>query len=142
MKYIEDKFESKGWSVGKHYGPHDMNNREFASKGKTRKEMAKEGIEYGSKKYHMNFEIVAKLGVDDGIQIVRDTLPKCVFDEDECEQGIKCLEAYRKEWNDKLGCWRDRPLHDWSSHGADAFRYLSVVVSGSRKQFNQPLMFV
>lgn len=141
MKYMEDKFEEKGWSVGTHYGPHDMNNREFASKGKTRKEMAKEGIEYGNKTYRMNFEIVPKLGVDDGIQAVRDVLPNCVFDEDECEQGIKCLESYRKEWNDKLGCWRDRPLHDWSSHGADAFRYLAVVVNGSRKAFNQSLIF-
>lgn len=141
MKYIEDKFMEKGWSVGTHWAPHDMNNREFASKGKTRKEMAKEGIEYGNKTYRMNFEIVPKLGVDDGIQAVRDALPNCIFDEDECEQGIKCLESYRKEWNDKLGCWRDRPLHDWSSHGADAFRYLAVVVNGSRKPFNQSLIF-
>jgi hypothetical protein len=41
-------------------------------------------------------------------------------------QGLKCLRNYRKEWNDEAGCWRDRPKHDWASHGADAYRYLSM----------------
>ena len=129
LKYIEDKATAMDWSMGKYYGPHDMNNREFASKGKTRKELAKEGVEYGNKTYSATFEIVPKLGVDDGIQLARELLPRCVFDEQQCEQGIIALESYRKEWNDKLGCWRDSPLHDWASHGADAFRYLAVVES-------------
>lgn len=129
LKYIEDTLQKNNWSLKKAYGPHDMNNREFASKGKTRKELAKEGVEYNGVKYSLNFDIVPKLGVDDGIQLVRTLLPSCVFDESKCEQGITCLESYRKEWNDKLGCWRDTPLHDWSSHGADAFRYLAVVES-------------
>lgn len=129
LKYIEDAAIKKGWDIGKRYGPHDMNNREFASKGKTRKELAREGVEYGNKTYYADFEIVPKLGIDDGIQLVRELLPKCIFDEKECEQGIIALENYRKEWNDKLGCWRDNPLHNWASHGADAFRYLAVVES-------------
>lgn len=129
LKYIEDIAIKNNWDIGKRYAPHDMNNREFASRGKTRKELARDGIEYGKKTYYADFEIVPKLGIDDGIQLVRETLPKCVFDEAECEQGIITLENYRKEWNDKLGCWRDSPLHNWASHGADAFRYLSVVES-------------
>lgn len=127
IKYIEDKITDKKWTLGKAYGPHDMNNREFASKGKTRKELAAEGVEYGEKTYRMKFDIVPRLGVDDGIQAVRDILPRCVFDHAECEDGINAAESYRKEWNDKLGCWRDRPLHDWSSHGSDALRYLAIV---------------
>ena len=125
LKYIEDTFNKNIWQLGKHYGPHDMNNREFGSGGKTRKELARIGVEYGNKTYRANFEIVPKLGVDDGIQLVREILPLCVFDES-MEYGISTLESYRKDWNDKLGCWRDSPLHDWASHGADAFRYLAV----------------
>lgn len=53
-------------------------------------------------------------------------MPKCAFDAIKCEQGIKALESYRKEWNDKMGVWRDKPLHDWASHGADAFRYFAT----------------
>jgi len=132
IKYVEDKLSEKGWSNGKHYAPHDINNREFASKGKTRKELAKEGVEYLGNKYSIDFEVVDKLGIMDGIEIARGVLKQCVFDEAECSQGITCLENYRKEWNDKLGAYRDNPLHDWSSHGADAFRYLAVVEGGRR----------
>lgn len=136
IKYIHDKHTAMSWEMGKNYGPHDMNNREFASKGKTRKELAAEGVEYGGKTYSMKFDIVPKLGVDDGIQAARSVLSRCVFDEVGTEEGVNCLESYRKEWNDKLGCWRDSPLHDWSSHGADAFRYLAVM-EDRRKPINK-----
>jgi len=132
IKYVQDTMTKNNWSMGKNWGPHDINNREFASKGKTRKELAAEGVEYLGQIYRMIFEVVPKLGVLDGIEIARNTLKLCVFDEYETEQGVKTLENYRKEWNEKLGVWRDNPLHDWSSHGADAFRYLSVVENGSR----------
>lgn len=138
IKYVEDIGTKNGWNYGKHWGPHDINNREFASKGKTRRELAKEGVEYGDKKYSLKFDVVPKLGVDDGIEQARLVLARCVFDEKPTEQGVKCLESYRKEWNDKLGCWRDHPLHDWSSHGADAFRYLSVVEG---RRINKPMGF-
>lgn len=76
--------------------------------------------------------MVPKIGVNDGIEQVREILPLCVFDEAKCESGIACLENYRKEWDDKRGCWKDKPLHDWTSHGGDAFRYFAVTKS-SRK---------
>lgn len=133
IKYILDLFESKKWDRGRFYAPHDMDNREYASRGRTRKELARDGIEYNGQIYSANFEIVPKLSVDDGIQLVRGMLPKCVFDEIECADGIKALESYRKEWNDKLGCWRDRPLHDWASDGSDSFRYVAVQEEGARK---------
>jgi len=60
-------------------------------------------------------------------------LDRCVFDRDKCEQGIKLLETYRKEWDDKRGCWKDKPLHDYTSHCADAFRYLAAVEQGTNK---------
>ena len=139
IKYVQDVFTDRKWESGDHWGPHDINNREFASKGKTRKELAKEGVEYGGKVYSLKFDVVPKLGVHDGIEQARLILARCIFDEAETEQGVKCLEHYRKEWNEKLGTWRDNPLHDWSSHGADAFRYLAVVES-RRKQ--KPLGYI
>lgn len=138
IKYIQDKLTKEKWTGGKNYAPHDMNNREFASKGKTRLEMAREGVQYGNETYRMRFEVVAKLSIDDGIQAARQILSKCIFDAEETESGVKCLESYRKEWNDKLGCWRDRPLHDWASHGADAFRYFAVQEGGRRKPAMAP----
>jgi hypothetical protein len=138
IKYVHDIYARNGWTRGRHFGPHDINNREFASAGKTRKELAMEGVEYMGQKYQLNFEIAPKLGINDGIEIARQCLKDCVFDEKGTEQGVKCLENYRKEWNDKLGCWRDNPLHDWSSHGADGFRYLAVVESGTRPAIHRP----
>ena len=110
-----------------------MDNREWGSNGRTRKEIARSGVEYKGKEYKANFKIVPKLRVDDGISLVRQLLPRCIFDETPCHSGIVALENYRKEWNDKLGCWKDTPLHDWSSHGSDAFRYLAVVMSKRNK---------
>lgn len=140
IKEIELLAKKHNWSYGKHHAPHDINHRDWSSSGKTRKEQAREGVEYGGKVYRLRFDEVPKLGVDDGIEHARTVLGRCVFftglggkvsDEkgsikSGVDYGVTCLESYRKEWNDKLGCWRDRPLHDWSSHGSDAFRYLAV----------------
>lgn len=127
---LYDKAQSLGYEYGSHYGPHDIDNRDFSGKGKTRRETAAEGFDIKGHKYRLYFEKVAKLGVEDGINHARKLLERCVFNADTCDHGIKCLESYRKEWNDKLGCWRDKPLHDWASDGADAFRYLAVVEQG------------
>jgi len=69
---------------------------------------------------------VPKLSIDEGIESVREILPFCAFDDYKCKEGITHLESYRKEWDDKRGCWKDKPLHDSTSHGADAFRYFAV----------------
>ncbi|MGJ8525189.1 hypothetical protein LMG33818_000897 [Halomonadaceae bacterium LMG 33818] len=128
MKVLKDK----GYTYGRHWAPHDIDNREFGSDGRTRRDLAREGYEIDGERYSVRFDVVPKLGIDDGIQAAREILPNCVFDEAKCNEGITALESYRKEWNDKIGAWKDRPLHDWSSHCADAFRYFAV--ANSRRQ--------
>lgn len=122
MKVLKDR----GYTYDKHYAPHDIQNREFGSDAKTRLEIARTGYEIDGQKYSIKFEVVANISIDSGIEKVREILPSCVFDSMKCEQGIAALENYRKEWDDKRGCWKDRPLHDWSSHASDAFRYFAV----------------
>jgi hypothetical protein len=70
------------------------------------------------------FFYVYVLGID-GSEAVRNILHRCYFDEEKCSKGIQMLDNYRKEWNDPLGCWRDRPLHNFASHGADSFRIMA-----------------
>ena len=41
-------------------------------------------------------------------------------------KAFRHLEAYKKVWDDRLGCYKNTPLHDEHSHAADAFRYLAV----------------
>lgn len=128
MKILKDK----GYTYGEHWGPHDIENREFGSDAKSRKELAKEGYEIDGQRYSIKFNVVPRESVDTGIEAVREILPMCVFDEAKCEEGINALEGYRKEWDEKRGCWKDKPLHDWTSHGSDGFRYFAVVKNNKR----------
>jgi phage terminase large subunit len=64
--------------------------------------------------------------VDDGINAVRRMLPLCVF-HSRCEaSGIPAIEQYRREWDDDLKIFKANALHDWTSHAADALRYLAM----------------
>ena len=97
------------------FGPHDINTRDVAT-GVTRKNVAR--------KYGVNFRAVPKTSVSEGIDLVRRMLLKATFDGDKCLQGIRALKEYHKEWDDEAQMYKDKPVHDWSSHGCDAFRYL------------------
>lgn len=98
-----------------HYGPHDITTRDVAT-GVTRKNVAK--------KYNIKFRAVPKTTVAEGIDLVRRLLLNCTFDGDKCLQGIRAIKEYHKEWDDKRQMYDEKPCHDWSSHGADSFRYL------------------
>jgi len=54
---------------------------------------------------------------------VRSLLANCWFDAERCREGIEALRMYRREWNDKTKEFKGHPLHDWTSHYADAFRF-------------------
>lgn len=108
----------KGYNYESHILPHDVKVKELGT-GKSRLETLDNlGVR--------NIEIAPRLSVDDGIQAARSMLNKCWFDEEKCERGIEALLQYRREFDEKLKSWRGRPLHDWTSHGADSFRYLAV----------------
>ena len=104
---------AKPYVYGRHIAPHDIGVRELGT-GKSRLEMAKA--------LGVKFEVAPKLPVDDGINAVRLTLPKCWFDATRCKAGLEALRMYRKDFDEKLKVFRDRPMHDWTSHSADAFR--------------------
>ena len=53
-------------------------------------------------------------------------LPRCYFDAKKCQVGLQALANYRRDKNRRLGEFKTTPVHDWSSHGADAFRYMAV----------------
>jgi phage terminase large subunit len=112
---IVSDWRKRGYLYGRCIVPHDASVRSLST-GKTR------------------LETLASLGVDclqvpvmdvmDGIEAVRNTLSRCTFDAIACRDGIEALRQYRADWQDKKGVLALRPMHDWSSHGADSFRYL------------------
>src|SRR5215469_14509911 len=65
---------------------------------------------------------VPQSNVLDGINVTRRMLGRTWIDSNRCERGIEALRQYRREYDDKLKDWRRNPLHDWTSHGADALR--------------------
>jgi hypothetical protein len=107
--------KSKPYVYDKHIGPHDIMVHEYSS-GMTRQSMAR--------KMGINLVAAQKLEIIPGIDQARSLLPRCFFDEKRCSQGIKALENYKKDWNERMGCWAKQPRHDQYSHGADAFRTL------------------
>ena len=64
--------------------------------------------------------------VMDKIESVRNVFSQFYFDENKCSRGLSCLKNYRKEWDDKRQAYKTKPLHDWTSHCADAMRYCAV----------------
>ena len=116
---IAKEIRSKPYVYAEHYLPHDVDVREMTS-AKTRKETLEAvglmPIRAGS----------SKVPVQDGINAVRNLLPRCVFDERRCEQGLSALRAYKVDYDERNKTPRKTPKHDWASHPADAFRELAV----------------
>ena len=113
FKYIKDK----PYNVTTYFVPHDANVTEYSS-GISRADIARQ--------HGVNFTVLPRLDIIDGINAVRNILDRCYFDEKNCDLGIKNLESYTKRWNSTYGAWDDKPLHNAASNGADAFRYLAM----------------
>jgi len=114
---------AKGYSYGKHWAPHDIQVRELSS-GRSRLEVAASlGI---------RFDVTPRLQstesgeVEEGIHAARMLFPRVWFDAERCKAGIDALMHYRRDYNQRLNEFKATPVHDWASHGADAFRGLAV----------------
>ena len=117
VRYLDTFKAEHGITYGEHYAPHDIEVRELTT-GKSRRDTAREmGI---------NFRVVPQHLVADGIEAVRRIFPRLWFDEKRCETGVACVASYHREWDDKHQVYKDSPVHDWASHGADALRMLAM----------------
>jgi len=107
LEHYAQLIRSKPYLYGKFFAPHDIAVKEWGS-GLTRLEKARQlGIP---------FETVSNVSIDDGIEMVRSTLPKCWIDENNCKLLIKSLENYRQEYDEKKRTYKSTPLHNWASH--------------------------
>jgi hypothetical protein len=115
---IKIREQENGYVYGTHYLPHDAKAKTLASN--------KSIIEQLSDKIPLkSMKIVPSLSLQDGIQATRLALTRSWFDH-KCEDGIECLRQYQREYDEDKKVFRDKPRHDWTSHGADAFRMLSI----------------
>lgn len=118
IQYLNQWANTNGVMLGTHLAPHDIEVRELTS-GRSRKDVARQmGIA---------FRTVQRPRVKaEGIQAVRRMFPRFWIDDERAEQGYNCVASYRREWDEKAGRFRDNPVHDWASHGADALQTLAL----------------
>lgn len=128
FNYVRDYLKRHNLGLGSVYFPHDSSQVRIDTE-KTSLQQAQDF--FGS---HNVVYLTRTNSTQKDIDKVREMLPKCYFDIDECKVGIRCLENYKKERDDKNKVFKNEPLHDWASHGADAFRYFAVSERWDRKR--------
>ncbi len=123
-----DWLNKQKYRFGRHIFPHDARKRDIGSKTQY--------LDYVTPLLEGRCVVLDIKECDklEGIQTVRATLSRCVFDEAKTGVGLKHLEAYKKVWDERLGCYKNSPLHDEHSHAADAFRYLCVGLRGLERK--------
>lgn len=119
VKYMQD--ECKGFLWGRHYLPHDAENKNLERNEDRVDRLVELGVPRD--------KIVVVERVEDieiAHELTRAILPRCYFDIEECDTGIGCMESYQKEWDEKQAVFRNHPLHNWASHGASAFHQFAL----------------
>ena len=115
--------ESRGYDYAKIWLPHDARARTFQTGTST--------LELFLKRYPGKVAISPSLSLEDGIGATRWMLEQPVRIHERCVDGLKRLKAYRFEWDENRKVFSKKPLHDWTSHTADACRYVACVVKRS-----------
>lgn len=120
ISYYTELINAQPYKYGTHWLPHDARAKTLASGGKSIIEQISTQIPL------KQIKIVPSLSLQDGIQAARLALMRSWFDADKCEDGIECLRQYQREYDEDKKVFRDKPRHDFTSHGADAFRMLAI----------------
>lgn len=124
--------QEKGYIYAKHFAPHDIKQRELMT-GKTRLETASDlGID---------FDEVPNIGIQNGIDQGRSLMKRIWIDKDTCKEFLKAIPQYTKEYDEDKKIFKDKPLHDWTSHAADMFRYAAVVIDKMNEETSKVRTF-
>jgi len=139
IRYIENNQQTISWylsqlqTFGYVYDtlwlPHDAENKTLAGNGRSIEEIVRAS---GYKT-----RIVPRVPVVDSINAARTIFPNCYFDRENTHQGLQCLRHYRYEVDPDTGMFSKTPLHDQYSHGADAFRYIGLMINEPKKPIRQ-----
>lgn len=127
LDYYTKVLSEKPYVWGGHFAPHDIKVRELTT-GLSRLELAA--------RMGIRFDVAPNLPIEDGIELCRINFPRIWIDESKCANLVKALESYRREWDDKRKVYKQNPLHDDSSHYADAFRYMNLVLDRTRDTYS------
>jgi hypothetical protein len=120
LQFYFDALTTRPYQYKTIWLPHDARAKSLQTGRSTVEQFLAEGLP---------IRIAPKLDTQDGISAVRKVLPQCYFSQ-KTENGVEALRAYKRDYDEDKKVFSDNPRHDWSSHGADAFRYLSLVAHG------------
>ena len=130
IRYFEDtqrtmtsylaQLQTYGYVYDTIWLPHDAQNKTLAAAGRSIEEIVR------SSGYKTR--ILERVPVVDSINAARTIFPNCYFDREHCADGLNCLRHYRYEVDADTGQFSKTPLHDHYSHGADAFRYIALMI--------------
>lgn len=111
---LRDKAKEYNYKYGLHFAPHDVRKRNLGRDAISTFEV--------SHRMGIDFEILPRHGITEGIQLVRHNFNRYYFEKEFCKRLIQCLKQYRKKFNKDKNTYEGE-YHDEYSHGADAFRY-------------------
>ena len=118
LEYYVREIKDRGYDIAGHLLPHDAGAKELGT-GKTRIETLR-GL--GLKR----LTLLPKWSIADRINAARKLLPRCWFDQKKTSRGVDSLRNYQRKWDSKNMVFQPKPLHNWASHGAEAFCYLAM----------------
>lgn len=124
LDVLKQRREERGYEYGEHWLPHDAQNELLASKRTIEQQ-------FWDAKHRVR--IVPRLSIAAGIDAARQVFARCWFDDALCSDGLQALRNYCYEVDPETGQFSKRPLHNWASHGADAFRYFAVGIAEPRE---------
>lgn len=140
IRYIEDSqktmshylatMQTFGYVYDTIWLPHDAENKTLAAQGRSIDDIVR-GAGYKT-------QIMPRVPIVDSINAARTIFPSIWFDREKCAEGLDCLRHYRYEVDPETGQFSRNPLHDQYSHGADAFRYIALMIKEPAKRKKQP----
>ena len=125
MSDILAKMQTFGYVYDTLYLPHDAQNKTLAANGRSIEDIVRSA--------GFNVRIIDRVPIADSINAARTIFSKCYFDRENCYEGLQCLRHYRYDTDPETGAFSRKPLHDNYSHGADAFRYIGLMINEPKK---------
>ncbi len=126
--YFIAEMQKMGCVWGTHWLPHDAKQRKQFKDAVLRPVDMLEELQP-----RWDWQVVDRVQeIIHGIQAVRDVFSECWFDETGCAEGLRHISLYRKEWNDRVGGWKDKPHKDEHTEAADALRQFAQVRAEQR----------
>jgi len=119
------KIQEYGYVIDTLWLPHDAGNKTLSSNGRSIEEIVRAA--------GYNTRVIERTPIVDSINAARMMFNKCWFDRNNTHDGLQCLRHYRYDVDPDTKQFSQKPLHDTYSHGADAFRYIGLMVNEPRK---------